>query len=383
MPSKWVEHIKDYAKSNGMTYRDALKDPKCKSSYHSSKGKGLEPMGIKEGEENIQMVIAEKKRRGRPPKYETEEERKKAKSLKTVESNKRKKTEKGKMSGEGNKRPFPDDPKNEREFQKRRAIRNKLTNIRTEHTNLQNRLTTLKNRLQPIMISFRNEGRARSRGIDNELLDLLHSLEYDLTLYNAELVNYTRKLSDEEFKTHNFNNMEDETIDIIDLVKETIHKIETTGELDNEGAGLKMSGEGGGMSKEQIEIARREEARRNGTDDAVTRLVTENMAGLENTEWTARFAELSKEDKLRYRRLLKQAQDKRQKEEDLEERMKKGKGKGKGIKKTVLKKEKAIENELIGKGILSAGYKAEHTNGLGHIYPISHDLILQMLKQYD
>lgn len=31
--SKWVEHIKDFAKRNNMTYRDALKDPKCSEEY--------------------------------------------------------------------------------------------------------------------------------------------------------------------------------------------------------------------------------------------------------------------------------------------------------------------------------------------------------------
>jgi hypothetical protein len=33
MPSKWIEHIKQYAKSNGMTYKDAMKCDKCKASY--------------------------------------------------------------------------------------------------------------------------------------------------------------------------------------------------------------------------------------------------------------------------------------------------------------------------------------------------------------
>jgi hypothetical protein len=100
MPSKWIEHIKDFAKSNGMSYKDALKDPKCKSSYHEGKGNGLKEnmekgvagAGIKE---NIELKIEEKGgKRGRPPKYFTDEDRKKAKSLKTMESNKRKKAQK-------------------------------------------------------------------------------------------------------------------------------------------------------------------------------------------------------------------------------------------------------------------------------------------------
>lgn len=93
MPSAWVEHIKEFAKRKGMSYKDALKDPECKSSYHEgkTKGKGMEAPAEKE---NISMEIAEKKSRGRPKKYATEEERKKAKSSKTIESNKRKKAEK-------------------------------------------------------------------------------------------------------------------------------------------------------------------------------------------------------------------------------------------------------------------------------------------------
>jgi len=93
MPSKWIEHIKDYAKSNGMSYKDALKDPKCKSAYTSGKGLG----GAMEApKDNVEMKITEvmTKRRGRPPKYFTEEDRKQAKSMKTMESNKRKKSQK-------------------------------------------------------------------------------------------------------------------------------------------------------------------------------------------------------------------------------------------------------------------------------------------------
>lgn len=31
--NKWIAHVKAYASKHGMSYRDALKDPKCKSSY--------------------------------------------------------------------------------------------------------------------------------------------------------------------------------------------------------------------------------------------------------------------------------------------------------------------------------------------------------------
>ena len=35
--SKWITHVKNFAKTNKMDFRDALKDPKCKSSYHKMK----------------------------------------------------------------------------------------------------------------------------------------------------------------------------------------------------------------------------------------------------------------------------------------------------------------------------------------------------------
>lgn len=39
--SKWIEHIKDYAKRNNMTYKDALKDPKCSEEYRSKNPKTI------------------------------------------------------------------------------------------------------------------------------------------------------------------------------------------------------------------------------------------------------------------------------------------------------------------------------------------------------
>ncbi len=35
--SKWITHVKNFSKTNKMDFRDALKDPKCKSSYHKMK----------------------------------------------------------------------------------------------------------------------------------------------------------------------------------------------------------------------------------------------------------------------------------------------------------------------------------------------------------
>jgi len=101
MPSKWIEHVKDFAKSKGMTYRDALKCPECKSSYKSGSGLGGSvvapvPEAVKD---NISMSIKEIAKRGRPKKYATPEEAKKAKIEKTIESNKRKKGKKEEMEG--------------------------------------------------------------------------------------------------------------------------------------------------------------------------------------------------------------------------------------------------------------------------------------------
>jgi len=38
MPNKWITFVKGYASSNGMSYRDALKDPNCKAQYKSGAG---------------------------------------------------------------------------------------------------------------------------------------------------------------------------------------------------------------------------------------------------------------------------------------------------------------------------------------------------------
>lgn len=31
--NKWIQHVKDYASKHNMSYRDALRDPKCKAAY--------------------------------------------------------------------------------------------------------------------------------------------------------------------------------------------------------------------------------------------------------------------------------------------------------------------------------------------------------------
>lgn len=154
MPSKWIEHIKDFAKKNSMTYKDALKDPKCKEAYATGKGLGGSISEAKEEpKNNIEMKIEEiKKGRGRPKKYATPEEAKKAKSMKTMESNKRKKAEKGKsdsssdsgsdMEGGAVRKPIgmPNplaDPKFKKKYMEMKEAEGKGLNVgyKTENTN--------------------------------------------------------------------------------------------------------------------------------------------------------------------------------------------------------------------------------------------------------
>ena len=54
MPNKWIQHTKDYAKKNNMSYRDAIKDSKCKSSYQRKIKKGK---GFKETFQTIYLCI--------------------------------------------------------------------------------------------------------------------------------------------------------------------------------------------------------------------------------------------------------------------------------------------------------------------------------------
>jgi len=106
MVSAWVEHIRDFARRKSMTYGCALSDPDCRAEYHAKRPPKLnkkekkEVAGMEAEDINI-LSIPVKKTRGRPKKYSTDEERKKAKTIKTVESNKRKRQEKKGMSGTG------------------------------------------------------------------------------------------------------------------------------------------------------------------------------------------------------------------------------------------------------------------------------------------
>jgi len=143
--SKWIQHIKDFAREKGITYGCALSDPACSASYRAGKvrderirqsNKSREQL-IKEGQEIIKNKIAKRgvvkqlketmgmqaedinvsgrprantrlteetyqemmakkqpKAKGRKTKYATEEERKKAKREQTLASNKRRYYEK-------------------------------------------------------------------------------------------------------------------------------------------------------------------------------------------------------------------------------------------------------------------------------------------------
>lgn len=46
--SAWIAHVKEYCQKTNCKYRDALRDPKCKESYHKlTKGKGLRAVARK------------------------------------------------------------------------------------------------------------------------------------------------------------------------------------------------------------------------------------------------------------------------------------------------------------------------------------------------
>ena len=79
----WTEHIKEFAKTHGISYAVAMKSPECKSSYKKGGETAPAPAPTQdapkkrgrpkkvapaEGEDNIKMVVAEKKPRGRPKK---------------------------------------------------------------------------------------------------------------------------------------------------------------------------------------------------------------------------------------------------------------------------------------------------------------------------
>jgi hypothetical protein len=99
----WTDFVKDYSKKHKITYKEALKDANCSSEYHKSKGiekfvpvQDLAGNFVPVKNENISMTITEIKKRGRPKKYFTQEEAKKAKISKTIAGAKKRK-----QKGEG------------------------------------------------------------------------------------------------------------------------------------------------------------------------------------------------------------------------------------------------------------------------------------------
>jgi hypothetical protein len=98
----WINHVKEFAKSKGVSYRVALKDPQCSASYKSGKkdgkneGKKEEKIAAEPTKEGLAL-----KKRGRPRKYPSPEAAKEAKSEMTVKSNRKKKESKKGVEGQG------------------------------------------------------------------------------------------------------------------------------------------------------------------------------------------------------------------------------------------------------------------------------------------
>ena len=60
MPNSWISYVKEYASKNGMSYRDALRDPKCKAGYKKTSKKVVTGMGvIDESEFADQALLAD------------------------------------------------------------------------------------------------------------------------------------------------------------------------------------------------------------------------------------------------------------------------------------------------------------------------------------
>lgn len=113
MPNRWTQFVREWADSNDMSYGCALSKPECKNAYHKKyltkkyekeqQPKEMEQMGGEDinvskkpkpkQKQNIRLIIEEdeptEKKRGRKPKYATDEERKKAKRDQTLASNKK------------------------------------------------------------------------------------------------------------------------------------------------------------------------------------------------------------------------------------------------------------------------------------------------------
>lgn len=98
--NRWTDFVRKWADDNKMTYLCAISTPECSAAYKSAKKdlkqqvKNTSFADLKEKAVALASVgLAPKKPRGRPKKYETEAEAKKAKLEQTLVSNRRKQVE--------------------------------------------------------------------------------------------------------------------------------------------------------------------------------------------------------------------------------------------------------------------------------------------------
>ena len=96
----WTNFVKDWAADNGTSYMEAIKDPTLSTAYKQRKketkreAKTTQHQALKADAIALAEMITpfpEKKARGRPAKYATDEERKEAKREKTILSTLKKK----------------------------------------------------------------------------------------------------------------------------------------------------------------------------------------------------------------------------------------------------------------------------------------------------
>ncbi len=96
----WTNFVKNWAAENGTSYMEAIKDPTLSTAYKQRKketkreAKTTQHQALKADAIALAELITpfpEKKTRGRPAKYATDEERKEAKREKTILSTLKKK----------------------------------------------------------------------------------------------------------------------------------------------------------------------------------------------------------------------------------------------------------------------------------------------------
>jgi hypothetical protein len=76
MPSKWIEHIRDFAKRNNLTYGCALSDPKCSEEYRNKFQKPVEEeiIPVKRKKETIEIIPVKRKKSKKEELFPLEEE---------------------------------------------------------------------------------------------------------------------------------------------------------------------------------------------------------------------------------------------------------------------------------------------------------------------